>query len=107
MVTSEALHASIEHRLDEIVDLVPDANPLESVLRNVEYLAACAMTYRYPTAAGRIKAAPSREEVAGALAKVDAALRAVAAAHGVDSRGAGTRGATPWIGRGRRDLSGH
>ena len=76
VVSSEGKHAGIRHQLDEIVDLLPDENPLKSHLRTIEYLAAYATTYRYPTAAGRIKAAPTKD--------VAEALQAAVTAFGVD-----------------------
>jgi len=84
IVSSEGKHAGIKHHLDEIVDLIPDENPLKSLLRKVEYLAAYATTYRYPTAAGRIKPAPSADEVVRAVEVVAAALQAAIVAFGVD-----------------------
>jgi len=42
VLTSEATHAGIEHQLQEMVDLVPDANPLKALLRDIEYLTAYA-----------------------------------------------------------------
>ena len=33
VLTSEALHGGIRHRLDEMVDLVPDENPVKPLLR--------------------------------------------------------------------------
>jgi HEPN domain-containing protein len=63
VVSSEGLHAGVRHRLDEMVDLVPGDNPLKPSLRAIEYLAAYATTYRYPTAAGRIKGSPDEQKV--------------------------------------------
>lgn len=84
VLTSEGLHAGIKHHLNEMVDLVPDANPLKTALRDIEYLAAYATTYRYPTAEGRIKPAPAPQAVEDALRKIARALDATSEAHGVD-----------------------
>lgn len=84
VLTSEGLHAGIKHHLNEMVDLVPDQNPDKPRLREIEYLAAYATSYRYPTAEGRIKPAPAPQAVEEALRKVAQALEAAAAAHGVD-----------------------
>jgi HEPN domain-containing protein len=84
VLTSEGVHAGIKHFLADMVDQVPDENPLKPRLREIEYLAAYATTYRYPSAVGRIKVAPSASELELALARVGAALVAVAAAHQVD-----------------------
>lgn len=84
VVSSEGLHSGIRHQLDEMVELIPEENPLKPQLRRIEYLAAYATTYRYPTAAGRIKAAPSAEEVERALSAVAEAVEAALVAFGVD-----------------------
>jgi HEPN domain-containing protein len=59
VLTSEGKHAGIGHRLDEMVDLVPDENPLKSGLREIDVLAAYATTYRYATSSGRIPDPPA------------------------------------------------
>lgn len=84
VLSSEGKHAGIKHHLDEMVDLVPDANPLKPKLREIEYLAAYATTCRYPTAEGRINHAPSEADVETAIGKVETALGAAATGHGVD-----------------------
>ncbi len=84
VLTAEGRHAGIKHHLDEMVDLVPDENPLKTTLRSIEYLAAYATTYRYPTAEGRIKPAPADDAVAEAIQKLTTALEAAAKAHEVD-----------------------
>jgi hypothetical protein len=66
VLTAEGKHAGIRHLLDEMVDQVPDANPLKPALRAIQNLGSYATTYRYPTATGRILAAPT----AGDLTKV-------------------------------------
>jgi HEPN domain-containing protein len=84
ILTAEGKHAGIKHRLDEMVDLVPDENPLKPALREIEELAAYATAYRYPTSSGRIPDAPTGGEF-GALAKnVEAALGEAASRFGVD-----------------------
>src|SRR5262245_44907831 len=55
VLTSEGVHAGIKHQLNEMVDAVPDANPLKPLLRDIEHLAAFATSYRYPATSGRIK----------------------------------------------------
>ena len=74
VLTSEGKHGGIKHQLDLMVDDVPDTNPIKPLLRAIEYLAAFATTYRYPTPVGRIKDPPSAGELSGAIAKVDTAL---------------------------------
>ena len=84
VLTSEGKHAGIKHHLDEMVDQVPDENPLKPKLRAIEELAAFATTYRYPTAAGRIKPPPSKSQFDGYAGAVHDALDAALAAFGVD-----------------------
>ena len=42
VLTSERVHAGIRHQLQEMVDLVPDENPLKGRLRNLQYLSTYA-----------------------------------------------------------------
>lgn len=84
VLTSESKRAGIGHRLDAMVDDVPDENPLKPLLRAVEHLAAYATSYRYPTSVGRVVAAPTAEAFAEHAAKVEAALDAAAKRFGVD-----------------------
>jgi HEPN domain-containing protein len=42
IITSEGARAGIKHQLNEMVDLVPDANPLKPALRAIEHLTAYA-----------------------------------------------------------------
>lgn len=67
-----------------MVDLVPDANPLKPLLRDIEYLTAYATSYRYPTAQGRIKMPPPSDAVAAGIAKVQTALAEAARQFVVD-----------------------
>lgn len=54
VVTSEGVRAGIKHDLSQMVDLVPEANPLRPALRSIEHLAAYATAYRYPTSLASI-----------------------------------------------------
>ncbi len=74
VLTSEGVHAGIKHLLDEMVDLVPDANPLKPRLRAIEHLAAYATAHRYPSAHGRVRPAPSAAELSADLDRVRVAL---------------------------------
>lgn len=58
VLTSEGIHATAKHALDEMVDQIPDANPIKGQLRAVEHLSRYATTFRYPTPGGRIPEAP-------------------------------------------------
>jgi HEPN domain-containing protein len=84
VLTSEGVHAGIKHKLDEMVDMVPDLNPIKPRLRAIEHLAAFATTFRYPSPVGKIKAAPSPTDLATYIANVEAALKDAATRFGVD-----------------------
>lgn len=76
-VTSECKHAGIKHDLAELVDLLPDANPLKPSLRKIEHLSQYATAYRYPVSSSstkRIPRPPSPDELENAIANTRAAL---------------------------------
>ena len=83
VLTSDAKHAGIGHRLDSMVDLLDDTHPLKATLRTIEHLAAFATSYRYPTPAGRIVLAPGRAAFDAEASKVETALDATARMLGV------------------------
>lgn len=68
LIKAVLLHRDIEsgteHRLDVLVDELPDADPWKSKLRPLEIYSPYATTYRYPTPGGRIVAAPDPARVA-------------------------------------------
>jgi HEPN domain-containing protein len=77
VVTSEGKHAGIKHELAEIVDLIPDENPLKPTLRAIEHLSQFATAYRYPVSSSktkRIPRAPAAEELRDALDATATAL---------------------------------
>lgn len=76
-------NAGIKHHLDEMVDLVPDENPLKGALREIEGLAAYATTYRYTTSSGRIPDTPV-EKLAAFAQKVESVLTEAVSRFGVD-----------------------
>lgn len=84
VLTSEGRHAGIKHHLNEMVDLVPDENPLKSALRAIEHLSAFATSYRYPTPVGRIASPPTRAVFDENAAKVEAVLGSALARFKVD-----------------------
>jgi HEPN domain-containing protein len=84
VVTSEQKRAGKGHQLDEMVDLIPDDNPLKPSLRAIEALAAFATTYRYPTEVGRIKTHPTADQFAEYATRVESALDATSKAFGVN-----------------------
>lgn len=79
VLTSEGIHANIKHQLDEMVKQLPDANPLKSLLKEIEHLAAYATTYRYATTSGNIKPAPDDATLEADMAGVNAAFAAATA----------------------------
>jgi hypothetical protein len=77
VVTSEGKHAGIKHDLAEMVDLIPDENPLKRDLRAIEHLSQYATAYRYPVSSSqtkRIPQAPPAEDVRIALDAIALAL---------------------------------
>jgi HEPN domain-containing protein len=86
VLTAEGLHVerAIAHRLDRLVDLLPEASAFKSRFASVEGLSAYATAFRYPTAGGRIPHAPSRSELDAALAATRLLLTDVAQAFRVD-----------------------
>lgn len=87
VVTSEGKHAGIKHELAEMVDLVPDENPLKPQLRKIEHLSQYATAYRYPVSSSRTKRiprSPDAGELRQAIDDTAAALASAIAAFGVD-----------------------
>ncbi|RYE91933.1 MAG: hypothetical protein EOO75_07830 [Myxococcales bacterium] len=70
--------------LDEMIDLIPDDNPVKPLLREIEELSAYATTYRYPTSSGRVPASPGEADMAEQIARVEAALSEVTSRFAVD-----------------------
>ncbi|KMO29205.1 hypothetical protein VQ02_30240 [Methylobacterium variabile] len=58
VLTVERIHAdrNIAHRIDLMVDLLPEANTFKARFRKIERLASYATSDRYPTATGRVPA---------------------------------------------------
>ena len=87
VVTSEGLHAGIKHELAEMVDLIPDENPLKPGLRAIEQLSQYATAYRYPVSSSktkRIPRAPAAKDVHHALEATASALSNAIERFGVD-----------------------
>jgi HEPN domain-containing protein len=74
VLTSEGKHAGNKHQLDDMVEEIPDANPMKPLLVAIEHLAAFATAYRYPSPAGKIKATPPASDLTKYVANVEAAL---------------------------------
>lgn len=86
VLTSEGKHAGVKHFLNEMVDQIPDANPVKPILRAVEDLGDFATSYRYPTTVGRIPGTPTSSFIDESIRKVEAALSAVTTGFKVDLR---------------------
>lgn len=84
VLTSEKIHAGVRHQLEEMVALIPDANPIKPRLRELQHLSTYATSYRYTTPTGRIPADPPADDVEAAAKNIEAALLELAAWFGVD-----------------------
>jgi HEPN domain-containing protein len=84
VLTSEGKHSGIKHQLDELVDAVPDENPLKPRLRAIQDLTDYATSYRYPSPKGRIKAPPDKASFDREADAVQAALDEAVARFGVE-----------------------
>jgi HEPN domain-containing protein len=84
VLTSEGIQAGIRHELPDMVDKIPDANPVKPALRAIEHLAAYATAFRYPSPRGRVRSPPIAAELDADIAKISAALSIVVARFRVD-----------------------
>lgn len=84
VLTSEGKHGGIGHQLADMVNLIPDVNPIKTQLRDLQALSVYATAYRYITPAGRIPNPPSPTEFAAFAQKVEAALSFAVLRFGVD-----------------------
>ena len=87
VVTSEGKHAGTKHELAEMVDLVPDENPLKPALRAIEHLSQYATAYRYPVSSSstkRIPRPPTAADLREILDQTASALREAAIRFRVD-----------------------
>lgn len=95
VLTSEGKHGGVRHQLQQMVDMVPDENPLKPLLRAIEDLGVYATSYRYASAEGRIKPAPSAAQFDRFADAVEKALAAAVQAFGVDLSKPGNRASKP------------
>jgi hypothetical protein len=84
VLTAEGIQAGIRHELPDMVDQVPDENPIKPALRAIEHLAAYATAFRYPSPRGRVRAPPTMHELETDITNVATALSAAVAAFQVD-----------------------
>lgn len=87
VLISEGRHAGREHRLDIMVDQIPDENPMKLELRKVDRLSSYLTSYRYPTDVGRIIASPEESELCQFLTDVRSVLDEVASRFSFDLDG--------------------
>jgi HEPN domain-containing protein len=71
--------AGTEHRLDVLVDELPDSDPWKARLRPLEVYLPYATTYRYPTPGGRIVAAPDPAQVSADASDIEVLIKAARA----------------------------
>jgi len=72
VLTSEQKHAGIRHQLDQMVDQIPEENPLKPGLRELQDLARYATTYRYPTTGGKLAPQPASNIVHEWIGRIEA-----------------------------------
>lgn len=84
VLTSEGQHAGVGHQLDQMVEMIPDENPVKPMLKTVDRLGRYATSYRYPTVVGRIQSQPTDTEFHRFADGVHAALQEVATRFEVD-----------------------
>lgn len=84
VLTSEGIQAGNRHELPDMVDKIPDENPMKPALRAIEHLDAYATAYRYPSPRGRVKAPPTPAELDQDIARLGVALSGLAAHFQVD-----------------------
>ena len=84
VLTSEGIQAGVRHELADMVDRIPDENPLKSELRAIEHLSAYATAFRYPSPRGRIPPSPPVTTLEADLAKLEAILSTIVARFQVD-----------------------
>lgn len=80
----EGGHLGREHRIDVIVDFLPDVNPMKGLLRPLEELTPYATAFRYPRSAGRISEPPQPARMALLIERTMDALNVAARVFGVD-----------------------
>lgn len=86
VMTSEKEHVgrADQHQLAVMRDRLPDTNPLKPRFGEIEHLTGYATTFRYVTAAGRIKPGPSDADLEAWQATVAAIIELCRSWFGVD-----------------------
>ena len=69
------IESGIEHRLDVLVDDLPDSDSWKPRLRPLDIYSPYATTYRYPTPGGRIVAAPDMAQVVKDAGAIEALIK--------------------------------
>jgi len=88
LLTAEDLHVERKdaHRLDVLLDRLPDANPFRQRFRPLTVLTVFATTYRYPNDGGRIPPMPERAQTTGWADELGRLLDDAVRHFGVDLR---------------------
>lgn len=86
LLTSEGIRAERKdsHRIDVLMDLLPDENTFKARFLPLAFLTVYATTYRYPKDAGRIPAPADADMLRNALNALKAILADVVRYFGVD-----------------------
>lgn len=69
------IESGTEHRLDVLVDKLPDTDPWKPSLRPLDAYSPYATTYRYPTPGGRVSAVPDAARVSADADAIDTLIR--------------------------------
>ncbi|MEW5739803.1 MAG: HEPN domain-containing protein [Myxococcota bacterium] len=94
VLTSEGIHGGIGHALTQMVDAIPNVNPVKAQLATLTPLAAYATTYRYPTSS-RVPPAPAARDLEIHFQHLDEVLAEVSKRFGVDLDSAGSVARSP------------
>jgi HEPN domain-containing protein len=89
LLTSESIQVERKnhHRVDVLVDLLPEENPFRKRLQAFSFLTGFATTYRYPKPGGRIPPEPEWSEIDDALNGIAELLQEIAGGFGVNLTG--------------------
>jgi HEPN domain-containing protein len=84
VLTAEGSYGGVGHNLEEMIDRIPDVNPLKLQLREIEKLTTYATTYRYPNRNDQIPKNPDDIKFLNLSQKVNALLSQTVTLFGVD-----------------------
>ncbi|WP_139198898.1 HEPN domain-containing protein [Xaviernesmea oryzae] len=89
LLTAEEVKAERRnvHRLDVLLDLLPEINAFKARLQPLAFLTIYATTYRYPKDAGRLPAKPEKSELDASMIALADLINDAALHFGVDLAG--------------------